>query len=83
MDTTLEQLPLLFKLAEEMKGNLQTTHTLAIVPSLAIWTGVFFFHLGILGAAMLFEFSLWAGIANALRPLLAYKETEPEKQAEE
>jgi len=76
MDSTLEQLPLLFTLAEEMDSNLKTTRALAIVPALGIWTGVFFFHLGILGAALIFEASLWAGIANAMRPLLKYKEAE-------
>lgn len=83
LDTTLQQLPLLFKLAEEMDENLKTTQTLAVVPSLGIWAGVFFFHLGILGAVFIFEASLWVGIANALRPLLRYKESEDEKEASE
>ena len=74
MDTTLKQLPLLFQLAEEMEGNLKTTRNLAIVPNLGIWGGVFLFNLGILGATLIFEASLWAGIANAVRPLLKYKE---------
>ncbi|MGH9846872.1 MAG: HAD-IC family P-type ATPase, partial [Blastocatellia bacterium] len=74
MDTTLKQLPLLFQLAEEMESNLKTTRNLAIVPNLGIWGGVFLFNLGILGATLIFEASLWAGIANAVRPLLKYKE---------
>jgi len=82
MDTTLEQLPLLFKLANEMESNLKTTHTLAIVPGLGIWAGVFFLHLGILGATLIFEASLWVGIANAMRPLLAYRENKTEPEAE-
>lgn len=73
MDATLEQLPLLFQLGEEMKQNLTTAQVLAIVPNLGIWAGIFFFHLGILGAAAIFEVSLWVGIANAMRPLLTYK----------
>lgn len=77
MDATLEQLPLLFQLADEMRQNLKTTQALAIVPNLGIWAGVFFFHLGILGAAAIFEVSLWAGIANAMRPLLTYQEHDP------
>jgi hypothetical protein len=44
------------------------------VPNLGIWAGVFFLHLGILGAAAIFEVSLWAGIANAMRPLFTYQE---------
>lgn len=76
MDATLEQLPLLFQLADEMSHNLKTTQALAIVPNLGIWAGVFFFHLGILGASLIFEVSLWAGIANAMRPLLTYQEND-------
>lgn len=78
MDTTLEQLPLIFKLASEMEQNLKTTHTLAVVPGLGIWAGVFFLHLGLLGATLIFEASLWAGIANAMRPLLTYQENDSE-----
>lgn len=82
MDTTLAQLPLLFKLASEMENNLKMTHRLAIVPGLGIWAGVFFLHLGLLGATLIFEASLWVGIANAMRPLLTYQEQEPNPEAE-
>ena len=47
---------------------------LAIAPGIAIWRGVFLAHWGILGAAALFEGSLWLGIANALRPLHTYRQ---------
>ncbi len=77
MDTTLTQLPLLFKLGEEMAGNLKLTQALAVVPTLGIWGGVLFLHLGILGAAAIFEGSLWVGIANAMRPLWKYRDDEP------
>jgi len=74
LDTTLEQLPTIFRLADEIAGNLRAAQALAVVPALGIWTGVFVFHLGILGAALIFESSLWLGIANAFRPLVRYKE---------
>ena len=76
MDMTLEQLPLLFQLAEEMEDNLKVAQVLAIVPGFGIWAGIFFLKLGILGATLIFEASLWVGIANALRPLMTYKEEE-------
>lgn len=81
MDATLQQLPLVFKLAQEMDATLRTGTILAIAPGLAIWGGVFFAHLGILGAAALFEASLWVGIANALRPLRTYRQL-PDATAE-
>ena len=83
MDATLRQLPLLFKLAQEMDDNLKTNYILAIVPGLGIWAGVFFFRLGILGAALLFEVSLWAGIGNALRPLLTHRQEEAQPAHED
>lgn len=79
MDTTLEQLPLLFQLATEMDDNLELTRLLAIVPCVGIWGGVFFLNVGILGATLIFEASLWAGIANAMRPLLKYREEEEDE----
>ncbi|MEZ4609352.1 MAG: hypothetical protein R2838_03690 [Caldilineaceae bacterium] len=36
MDTTLEQLPLLFDLAHEMDSNLKLTHALAVIPGAGI-----------------------------------------------
>lgn len=80
MDTTLQQLPLLFKLAEEMEENLKRGLKIAVVPVLFIWGGIFFLHLGILGAAGLFEISLWAGIANAMQPLLTHREEQKQLQ---
>lgn len=73
MDTTLQQLPLLFKLAQEMDANLKTGLAIAVVPVVFIWGGIFFLHLGILGAATLFEISLWTGIGNAMQPLLKHQ----------
>ncbi len=74
MDSTLRQLPLLFQLADEMDANLKTSLALAIVPGLGIWAGVFFLGLGIFSAAAIYEASLWVGMANALRPLLKYRQ---------
>jgi heavy metal translocating P-type ATPase len=69
LDGTLRQLPGLFHLAAGMERNFQRGLAIATVPVLGIWGGVLFLHLGVLGAAALFELSLWAGIANALRPV--------------
>ncbi len=74
MDSTLQQLPLLFQLAEEMDKNLKTSLALAIVPGLGIWMGVFFGGLGVLGASVIYEASTWVGIANALRPRFTYRQ---------
>jgi Cu2+-exporting ATPase len=82
MDTTLEQLPTLFDLAYEMESNLKTTHALAVVPGVGIWIGVFLFKLGMLGATLIFEASLWVGMANAMRPLLKYRENDADAEAD-
>lgn len=74
MDSTLKQLPFIFQLARDMEKNLDTTYKLAVIPGLGIWAGVFFLNLGILGATLIFEGSLWVGMANAMRPLWKYKE---------
>jgi Cu2+-exporting ATPase len=82
MDTTLEQLPLLFDLAHEMDNNLKLTYALAVIPGAGVWAAVFLFKLGILGATLIFEASLWAGIANAMRPLLKYRDNDADAESE-
>jgi hypothetical protein len=69
IDGTLRQLPALFELAEGLERNFARGLSIATLPVFAIWGGVLFLHLGVLGAAVLFELSLWAGIGNALRPV--------------
>lgn len=69
IDGTLSRLPAVFELAEGLERNFRRGLQISTLPVLGIWGGVLFLHLGILGAAALFELSLWAGIANAVRPI--------------
>ncbi|MEZ4736033.1 MAG: hypothetical protein R3E79_53775 [Caldilineaceae bacterium] len=56
---------------------MKTAHALAVIPGVGIGAAVFLLKLGMLGATLIFEASLWAGMANATRPLLKYRETDP------
>lgn len=82
MSGSLEQFPLLFQLADELESNLNTAKKLAIVPSIGIWAGVFVFHLGLFGGAVIAQASMGASIWNALKPLRKYKDEEARDQEE-
>ena len=69
IDGTLSRLPAVFVLADGLERNFRRGLQISTLPVLGIWGGVLFLHLGILGAAALYELSLWVGIANAVRPI--------------
>jgi len=70
MDGSLSQLNYLFQLAQDMNKNLKTTLGLTFGSGVICVGGVFFLHFGILSSIVLFNLSLAAGVANAMRPLL-------------
>jgi len=73
MDATLDQLPALFALAKQFDTNMKTGFAIAIIPGLFIVGGVFLAHLGILGATLIYNASLLAGVGVAMLPLLQNK----------
>ena len=73
MDATLDQLPALFALAKQFDTNMKTGFAIAIIPGLFIVGGVFLAHLGVLGATLIYNASLLAGVGVAMLPLLQNK----------
>jgi len=73
MDGTLNQLISLFTLAQTLERNLSTSVILTIIPGVACIGGVFLFHLGIVGAIVLYNLGLAVSILNALRPLIKHQ----------
>jgi heavy metal translocating P-type ATPase len=70
MDGSLSQLGSLFQLAQDFSANMKMTQALTLGPGVVCIGGVFFLHFGILSSLLLFNLSLVAGVANAMRPLL-------------
>lgn len=68
MDETLEQLPSLFDVADALHDNMEAEFLIATVPGFVIVGGAYLFNLGILGALMIWNVSLVAGLALALNP---------------
>jgi len=70
MDGKLNQLPLLFKMAEEFHHNINTGFMALLIPSLFGMGGALFLHFGLSQAVILTQAGLVAGIANGIRPRL-------------
>jgi len=66
----LKNLEFLFELGNELKSNLNTSLVMAIIPGVAVVSGVFLLHTGILAAIVVNNLAMLAGIGNAMRPLL-------------
>jgi Cu2+-exporting ATPase len=73
MDASLNQLAHLFEIAQDfehnMRGNLITT----LVPGIFCIGGVFFLHLGIVSAVMIYNVGLAAGVTNAMLPMVKHQ----------
>ena len=72
MDASLKHLGQVFDLADALDRNLNTGLITTIVPGLATIGGVFLVHLGIIGAIVMFNVGLLAGVTNSMWPLLEH-----------
>ncbi|MEK8020996.1 MAG: heavy metal translocating P-type ATPase [Candidatus Parabeggiatoa sp.] len=70
MDESLKQLPLLFDLANRLEKNMRTGFITAMIPGVMCVGGVYFFHIGVITAGVLYNISLGAGVGNAMLPKL-------------
>jgi Cu2+-exporting ATPase len=75
MDGNLRHLPRLFSIAGDFQANTRTTALTTFVPMAFSIGGVFFLGFGLLTSIILFNLSLLASVANAMRPTL--KEAPP------
>ena len=75
MDTTLNQLSTLFDLAGQFDANLKAGFAIAMSPGFVVIGGVFFANLGLIGALVLANASLVAGLGMAMSPLYQHRET--------
>lgn len=68
LDGDLTRLPALFDVAHEFGRNVELSKALTVAPGVLCVGGVHFAHMGLAGAIMLYNVTLGASIANALRP---------------
>ncbi len=80
IDGTLKRLPELFELAQSWQSNMRMTMFTSIAPAAFLVGGVFFLNFGIYISVILFNISLAASVANAMRPTLL-KESKPRQIA--
>ena len=72
-DDTLTQLPMLFTFADDLQANMRGNLMAGTVPGLICIGGVFFLNFGVLAAGVLSWTGLTLGVANAMRPLVRYR----------
>ena len=70
MDESLKQLPILFDLATRLEKNMRTGFVTALIPGVMCVSGVYFFHIGVITAGVLYNLSLGIGVVNAMLPKL-------------
>ncbi|MEK7991672.1 MAG: heavy metal translocating P-type ATPase [Thiotrichaceae bacterium] len=73
MDDSLVQVAPLFSHAHELKDNIRFGVLSVLIPGTMVVTGVFFFHLGVLGSVLLSDLGLVTGLTHSMLPLLKHK----------
>lgn len=72
MDKTLQQMPLLLDLAQQLHQNMQRNLLATIVPGVTNIASVGLLHTGVLAAAMISTVGMTSGVVNALLPLVRH-----------
>jgi Cu2+-exporting ATPase len=72
MDKNLTQLAYLFEHAKLFENNQKSSLASAFVPGVISVGGIFFLHFGVFSALLLYNVSLFAGVGNALLPLIKH-----------
>lgn len=73
MDESLKKLPYLFDLSNHLNKNMKVGFTTAIIPGVICIGGVYFFHMGVVAAGLLYNLSLVTGVSNAMLPKIQNK----------
>ena len=69
MDGSLNHLPELLRIAQELKYNLENGWLFNIVPGITTIVSAFLFHIDIVTALLLGQGGLGLGVLNAMLPL--------------
>ena len=73
MDTTLNQLPALFELADHFDTTIKSGFVVAMIPGIFIIGGVFLANMGIIGSLVIYNVGLVTGVGVAMLPLWQHR----------
>lgn len=76
MDGNLKKLKTLFEISKSFEKNMKTNYFASMVPGFITLTGVFFFHMGLVGGMAVYFSSKAFGLANAMHPLVKHENNE-------
>ena len=74
MDQSLRRIPQLFELARKLDCNMKNNLLASVIPGIICISGVYILHIGVVAGEILFYMGLGGGIANAMRPLIEYRQ---------
>ncbi len=76
MDGDLKKLKSLFEISRSFETNMNTNYLTSMLPGIVTLTGVFFFHMGVIGGMAVYFSSKVFGLTNAMLPLVKHENNE-------
>lgn len=76
MDGNLKKLKSLFEISKSFEANMNTNYLTSMLPGVVTLTGVFFFHLGLIGGMTVYFSSKAFGLINVMLPLVKHENNE-------
>lgn len=76
MDGNLKKLKSLFEISRSFETNMNTNYLTSMLPGVVTLTGVFFFHMGVVGGMAVYFSSKAFGLMNVMLPLVKHENNE-------
>ncbi|MEK8021844.1 MAG: HAD-IC family P-type ATPase [Candidatus Parabeggiatoa sp.] len=76
MDGDLNKLKSLFEIAKAFEANMRTNYLTSMVPGVVCLSGVFLFHMGVVGGLVVSYTGKMVGLTNTMLPLVKHEKTE-------
>lgn len=73
MDGNLSKLKSLFDISKSFEANMRTNYLTSVIPGVICLSGVFLFHMGVVGGLVVYFTSKMIGLTNAMLPLVKYE----------
>jgi len=76
MDRDLKKLKSVFEISRFFESNMRTNYLTSMIPGVITLSGVFFFHMGVVGGLVVYYSAKMLGLTNAMLPLVKHKNNE-------
>jgi Cu2+-exporting ATPase len=76
MNRDLKKLKSIFEISRFFESNMRTNYLTSMIPGVITLSGVFFFHMGVVGGLVVYYSAKTLGLTNAMLPLVKHENTE-------